>query len=612
MSERDREYRWSWSLPAPAESLWPLVSDTNRFNRDAGLPPVEDVRTSDERLTNARRHLRVRVKGILLEWEESPFEWVRPWRFGVIRHYSRGPLREMRVLATLEPESDGRTRLTYRVGARPRGLLGLLTTPIQIGLISRITFGRVFKRYAAAVASSGQVGAPAVSKPPSSARGRLRAVGERMKTSGADPSLAGRLVDYVGTADDMALARIRPYELASLWDAPRRQLLSACLHGTREGLLDLSWDVICPSCLGAKDRASSLERLRAGTVHCDTCDIEFSRDFEQSVEISFTPAAAVRAVTAPEFCVAGPQVTPQVEVQQLLEPGEVRRVSARLAEGRHRVRAWGVAGGPSVAVADGGEREARLRLGPRGWDDAPLSIAPSVELELVNDGEHQRLIMVERLEWADMAATGAEVTALADFRDLFSKEVLAAGQFVSVGNLAVLFTDLKDSTRLYRRIGDGPALGQVMEHFDVLDEAVRHHDGTIVKTIGDAVMAVFRQPVNGLRAVARAQSWLSASADERGRLSLKAGIHYGPCIAVTMNDRLDYFGSTVNIAARLGGLSGGDDVVISDTVRVDPDTDHMFESTGTGLTSLSVEVKGIEDRLRVWRVVFADASKAES
>ena len=68
----------------------------------------------------------------------------------------------------------------------------------------------------------------------------------------------------------------------------------------------------------------------------------------------------------------------------------------------------------------------------------------------------------------------------------------------------------------------------------------------------------------------------------------------------------------MNVAARLGGLSGGGDVVISDTVRMDPDTDHLFESTGAGLTSLSVEVKGIEDRLRVWRVVFADASKAES
>lgn len=85
--------------------------------------------------------------------------------------------------------------------------------------------------------------------------------------------------------------------------------------------------MICPSCLAAKDKASTLELLRAGVVHCDTCDIEFSQDFEQSVEISFSPCAAIREVSAPPFCVAGPQVTPHVAVQQLLEASPERSPS---------------------------------------------------------------------------------------------------------------------------------------------------------------------------------------------------------------------------------------------------------------------------------------------
>ena len=44
---------------------------------------------------------------------------------------------------------------------------------------------------------------------------------------------------------------------------------------------------------------------------------------------------------------------------------------------------------------------------------------------------------------------------------------------------------------------------------------------------------------------------------------LKLGLHDGPCIAVTLNDRLDYFGGTVNLAARLQGESLGGDVVAS-------------------------------------------------
>ena len=364
--------------------------------------------------------------------------------------------------------------------------------------------------------------------------------------------------------------------------------------------------MICPSCLAAKDKASTLELLRAGVVHCDTCDIEFSQDFEQSVEISFSPCAAIREVSAPPFCVAGPQVTPHVAVQQLLESGEERHLSVHLREGRHRVRAWGIAGGPSIAVHEAGESEATLRLDAGGWADAPLSITSTAELRLINGGTDRRLFILERIEWADHAATGAEVTALPEFRDLFSKEVLAAGAFANVGSLAMLFTDLKDSTRLCQQIGDGPAFGRVMSHFDVLEEAVRRHDGTIVKTIGDAVMAIFREPVHGHRAVADAQRGLAASDDESVRLSLKAGLHYGPCLAVTMNERLDYFGTTVNVAARLGGISSGDDIVISDAVRLDPEVERFFANNRAGLTSLSVDVKGIEGQMRVWRVVFAD------
>src|SRR5687767_13061675 len=84
-----RRYVWQWELDAPPERLWPLVADTDRFNRDTGLPPVEDMRAPDEELAPGRRHLRIRVAGVPVEWEESPFEWVAPTRFGVLRRYRR-------------------------------------------------------------------------------------------------------------------------------------------------------------------------------------------------------------------------------------------------------------------------------------------------------------------------------------------------------------------------------------------------------------------------------------------------------------------------------------------------------------------------------------------
>jgi len=173
------------------------------------------------------------------------------------------------------------------------------------------------------------------------------------------------------------------------------------------------------------------------------------------------------------------------------------------------------------------------------------------------------------------------------------------------GSLAVLFTDLRGSTRLYREIGDAVAFGHVMNHFDVLREAIAAAGGALVKTIGDAVMAVFLRPVSAMRAMLRAQQLLASPPEGKQPLRLKVGIHYGPCIAVTLNDRLDYFGSTVNIAARLEGLSSGMDVVISDAVRTDPEVADLLTQPDNDLVVEPFEstLKGFEqERFELWRV----------
>jgi class 3 adenylate cyclase len=171
--------------------------------------------------------------------------------------------------------------------------------------------------------------------------------------------------------------------------------------------------------------------------------------------------------------------------------------------------------------------------------------------------------------------------------------------------LTVLFTDLRGSTQLYREIGDAPAFGCVMNHFDVLRSAIAEEDGAMVKTIGDAVMAVFRRPAGALRAFLAAQQVLASPAEGKRPLLLKVGIHTGPCIAVTLNGRLDYFGCTVNMAARLEGMSSGGDVVISSAVRADPEVSEMIEGPEAELSATRFEVmlKGFdEEQFELWRV----------
>jgi class 3 adenylate cyclase len=140
-------------------------------------------------------------------------------------------------------------------------------------------------------------------------------------------------------------------------------------------------------------------------------------------------------------------------------------------------------------------------------------------------------------------------------------------------------------------LGDATAFGRVMTHFEVLKEAVRQEEGTLVKTIGDSVMAVFFRPVCALRALVQVQKKIAAMG-----LSLKAGLHAGACMAVNLNERLDYFGSTVNIAARLGSLSSGENVVISSTIFNDPDVQSWLKSyPEIRYQPLEASLKGLEN-----------------
>ncbi|HSP63557.1 MAG TPA: hypothetical protein VLQ90_11290, partial [Pyrinomonadaceae bacterium] len=155
MPYRDFHYRWEFDLASSPEQLWPLVADTNRFNRDTGVPEVEALSAKGTRLGNARRRLRLFFLGMAVEWEEQPFEWTRPQRFGVVRRYTKGPITELRVLAELIPREtslpEGRqstgTKLVYQLWAKPRSLLGLIIVPIQIGMISARNFAQTFREY---------------------------------------------------------------------------------------------------------------------------------------------------------------------------------------------------------------------------------------------------------------------------------------------------------------------------------------------------------------------------------------------------------------------------------------------------------------------------------
>ncbi|HEX6290049.1 MAG TPA: adenylate/guanylate cyclase domain-containing protein [Herpetosiphonaceae bacterium] len=606
-------YCWTWQLAASPESLWALVSDTNRLNRAAWLPAVRQTAQRGAPPGYGRHRLQAIRLGVRLEWEEEPFEWIRPYRYGITRRYVRGPVAEMRALAELDPRPDGGTRLTYQVWARPHNLLGIIGIPVQIGILNARAFDTAFRRHAQmAGLSQPRAERPVHVRLMPGARTRLAELTRALHRHGLDPPLIARLIETIAEADNLTAAYLRPYVLADEWKAERRAVLELCLWATRIGLLDFRWDILCPLCRNADLSRSTLRDLES-EAHCDSCQIDFTVNFDRLVEITFRPSPAIRQIEQREYCIGGPQVTPHIVAQQIVPPGVERALTLPLEAGRYRMRAGQRQGAQLLCAIPDGAAETTIAISDGDWAGQERWIALRPTLRITNATADEQVMILERMAWTDQAVTAADVTALQLFRDLFADEALRPGQQIAVGSLTILFTDLRDSTRLYREIGDAVAFGRVIDHFDALRHSIAAEDGVLVKTIGDAVMAIFRRPIAALRAITSAQRMLAAPAGGGQPFVLKAGLHHGPCIAVTLNDRLDYFGTTVNLAARLQSLSRGGDVVVSAAIRHDPEVAEWLADPDVQLSvcSFEAQVKGFDGPLELWRVTPAQPDRRD-
>jgi class 3 adenylate cyclase len=593
---REFHYFWQWELDSAPEALWPLVSDTNRFNRDAGLPPMKVMG-----LREGVYRLRYRVPLVVFEWDEEPFEWTYPRSFGILRKFHRGPMKEMRTLLTLEPRETGGSRLSYQVWAKPADLLGLVGIPFAIGLVSARRFGEVFQRYDRMLqrgelvmeeSQRGRLG--------SGGRSRLRSAQEAIRVRGVDPALYERLIDFLEQADELSVQRMRPYVLADHWGWPRRAVLEMFLHATRMGLLDMYWELLCPRCRRMAESKAGLGEINA-VSHCSSCNIDFRAQFDHNVEVIFRPNASVRAVDGSIlYCVNSPQYQPHIVMSQHVSPLREAAEYLKLEPGRYNLRASNVPGMLALRADPGGPAESILRVSDFGWPDEVQEVGIRPTLRLVNATESPQNFQLERVAWSDQAATAADVTTLQLFRDLFASEVLRPGEEISVGSATLVFTDLYDSTRLYQNIGDAHAFGRVQEHFVDLEKAVAAEGGSIVKTMGDAVMASFREPVCALRAMWQAQGAIARHGEPL--LRIKISIHHGPCIVVNLNDRLDYFGSTVNIAARLTEFSFGGEIVLSEEVYKDKQVQAWLGENRVEIEKLSANLKGFDQPVPVWKI----------
>lgn len=214
----------------------------------------------------------------------------------------------------------------------------------------------------------------------------------------------------------------------------------------------------------------------------------------------------------------------------------------------------------------------------------------------------------KRIRLPDTYVTGLDCLHIPLFREMFETETLSLRESLSISQVCIMFTDIKGSTELYDRLGDSAAYGLVRDHFDVLFRKVEQNDGVIVKTIGDSVMASFRRPVDGVAAAIAIQAAFNEfnkRENLRNEIIVKIGLHAGSTIMVNLNNRLDYFGQVVNMAARIQGTADGGDIIISKEIRSDPAAVERMKGRVRGLTRRVQTLKGISGEQETFRLEFS-------
>ena len=123
-------------------------------------------------------------------------------------------------------------------------------------------------------------------------------------------------------------------------------------------------------------------------------------------------------------------------------------------------------------------------------------------------------------------------------------------------------------------------------------------------------MATFTQSIQAVKAALSAQeifgSFRPLLPDIEEAIVVKMGIHHGPCLAVTLNDQIDFFGRTVNIAARTQQQAGGGELLLTEPTYNDPQVKELLEKSDLTTLALQAKLKGLAETFVLYKIVSSD------
>ena len=456
------------------------------------------------------------------------------------------------------------------------------------------------------------------------------------------PRVISRFETLVRSGDDLSLYRINPLAFARDRAISEAESIDLFLHATRSGLFEMSWDVVCPQSGMVLDSFGALRTLKTHYV-CGLCDVSGETDLDDFIEVTFTVSPQLRRLPFHDpdslsvedyhwklrFLSDGRLPGQQVRFLDFLQglvrglaflpPGATTTLRSDLGPGALsgvNVRTQAAFAVPILGEPAATPTHLRVRYDGQRFSPSVSAVPPGpIVIDVENSGTARGSLLLINWPPEVLAQTvkptldfepymsGGMLLARQTFRRLFRSERVDEREGLGIRQVTLLFTDLKGSTAMYERLGDLNAYALVREHFALLGATVQQHSGAIVKTIGDAVMAVFSRPTDAVSAALDILGEIERYNAEHGDPSiiLKIGAHCGPSIAVTLNENLDYFGQTVNVAARVQSLADAGEICISEALYSAPGVSQIL--TGLKIVEFDAPLRGVEGNACVYRVV---------
>lgn len=526
-------------------------------------------------------------------WEEEPYQWEAPFRYSVHRIYRHGYYKSLTFKTEITNRNNG-TVVTIHFRGQAKGLAGWLFTKRKFGAHFRIKVGKIIACYDA---SASRKCFPSFKKRSFllKKRNRWNSLREKLAETSGKPALSKLLIRTLRESDETDLTCIHPPKLAELWGKPLHEVIEVLLYAAKIDILNFSWNITCPSCRKNLQNIKKLAEITAAPF-CQDCGKDAELDFNHTIQIVFQVHPLVKKLSQKVYCAGNPQERPHVYLNQVLQPGQKKFVSIRLPAGDYRIYSDKNKESIYASVAANGLDSATLAFRQNESQVQHVKITPNPYLVLHNQTDEPLHIICEKNSWENYSISASHVTSLQLFRNLFPREFIRSEKQIASRNLTILFTDLINSSQIYTSNGDELAIGQVMWHFEALHQIILEEHGAIVKTIGDAVMAIFPKPIYAVKAFERAHLLFKKNLQTEHPIRLKAGIHSGDCVAVTLNNRIDYFGNTVNIASRLVEHAKGGELVISSEAYKNGDLKSFISKKRDNLSihHFDVSLKGFE------------------